>query len=147
MQLHHIKPTHLARKKKRIGRGGKRGTTSGAGQKGQKARAGRSLKPQVREMMLRFPKLRGIKFKPQKPAARIISLDLIERAAQKGDIITPTWLMKKGILSGKAEKLSEIKILKGKKELTKAVTIQGIALSESATKQVIACGGTVVTAQ
>lgn len=42
MQLHELKPKHKAKKKKRVGRGGKRGTFSGRGVKGQKARAGRN---------------------------------------------------------------------------------------------------------
>ncbi|KPJ73361.1 50S ribosomal protein L15, partial [Parcubacteria bacterium DG_74_1] len=49
MQLHEIKPIHKLKKSKRIGRGGKRGTYSGRGIKGQKSRAGRRFKPVIRE--------------------------------------------------------------------------------------------------
>jgi large subunit ribosomal protein L15 len=63
MQLHEIKPTHKLKKRKRVGRGGKRGTYSGRGQKGQLSRAGRKLKPLIREIIKRYPKLRGYKFK------------------------------------------------------------------------------------
>jgi large subunit ribosomal protein L15 len=66
MQLHELKPRHKLKKKKRVGRGGKRGTYSGRGQKGQLARAGRKLKPIVREIIKRYPKLRGYKFKARK---------------------------------------------------------------------------------
>lgn len=63
MQLHELKPIHKRKKAKRVGRGGKRGTYSGRGQKGQRARAGRKMKPVVREIIKRYPKLRGYKLK------------------------------------------------------------------------------------
>jgi large subunit ribosomal protein L15 len=63
MQLHELKPIHKFKKKKRIGRGGKRGTYSGKGMKGQKSRAGRRLEPVIRGIIKRYPKLRGYKFK------------------------------------------------------------------------------------
>jgi len=63
MQLHELKPTHKLKKRKRIARGGKRGTYSGKGMKGQKSRAGRRLEPVVRGLIKRYPKLRGYRFK------------------------------------------------------------------------------------
>lgn len=59
MQLHQVQPTHKNKSKKRIGRGGKRGTYSGRGMKGQKSRAGRKIRPAVRDLIQRTPKLRG----------------------------------------------------------------------------------------
>lgn len=60
LQLHTLQPVHfLKRKAPRVGRGGKRGTTSGKGQKGQKARAGRRIRPAERDLIIRIPKLRG----------------------------------------------------------------------------------------
>ncbi|KKU11931.1 MAG: hypothetical protein UX16_C0001G0027 [Parcubacteria group bacterium GW2011_GWB1_45_7] len=61
MQLHELKPTTVNKGKKRIGRGGKRGTYSGKGMKGQKSRAGRRIRPAIRDLMQRTPKLRGAK--------------------------------------------------------------------------------------
>jgi len=63
MQLHQLRPKHKLKKKKRIGRGGKRGTYSGKGIKGQKSRAGRKFAPVIRELIKRYPKLRGYRFK------------------------------------------------------------------------------------
>src|SRR3990167_4622491 len=51
------------KKKKRVGRGGKRGTTSGRGTKGQKSRAGHRIRPAIRDLLIRIPKLRGYKNK------------------------------------------------------------------------------------
>ena len=59
MQLHDLKPSSSRQTKKRIGRGGKRGKTSGRGHKGQAARAGNSTRPEMREMIKKIPKLRG----------------------------------------------------------------------------------------
>jgi len=59
MQLHELQPITKNKSKKRIGRGGKRGTYSGRGMKGQKARAGRKIRPAIRDLMQRTPKLRG----------------------------------------------------------------------------------------
>lgn len=60
MQLHQLKPLHPnKRPKPRVGRGGKRGTYSGRGQKGQRARAGHRIRPASRDLLQRLPKLRG----------------------------------------------------------------------------------------
>ena len=62
MQLHDLKPTNKLKSKKRVGRGGKKGTYSGKGVKGQKSRAGRKLEPPIRGLIKRYHKLRGYKF-------------------------------------------------------------------------------------
>lgn len=59
MQLHEISPTHRNTAKRRVGRGGKKGTYSGRGIKGQKARAGHKIRPALRDFVLKLPKLRG----------------------------------------------------------------------------------------
>ena len=41
MQLHQINPTFKKKSRKRVGRGGKKGTYSGRGMKGQKSRSGK----------------------------------------------------------------------------------------------------------
>lgn len=45
MQIHTLSPHPSQKTRKRIGRGGKRGTYSGKGQKGQKARSGAKISP------------------------------------------------------------------------------------------------------
>ena len=63
MQLHELKPTIRKKNKKRVGRGGKRGTYSGKGLKGQKSRAGAGVKPGFRggdkPLWKKFHKARG----------------------------------------------------------------------------------------
>ena len=68
MDLSNLKPKTLRKSSKRVGRGGKRGTTSGHGTKGQKGRAGSSVKPGFRggdnRIWQLFPKQRGASKKP-----------------------------------------------------------------------------------
>lgn len=63
MQLHDLKPFSRSKQKKRVGRGGKRGTYSGRGSKGQKSRAGTRIPPGFRggdnPIWKIFPKARG----------------------------------------------------------------------------------------
>lgn len=59
MQLHNLKRKTPNKKSKQVGRGGKRGKTSGKGTKGQNARAGRKKRPELRDFIKRFPKMRG----------------------------------------------------------------------------------------
>jgi large subunit ribosomal protein L15 len=59
MQYHTLKPRTKNIKSKQVGRGGTRGKTSGKGTKGQNARAGRKKRPELRDFIKRFPKLRG----------------------------------------------------------------------------------------
>ncbi|MEX2436624.1 MAG: 50S ribosomal protein L15, partial [Candidatus Paceibacterota bacterium] len=61
MQINDLKPKLKKKKEKRIGRGGKRGTYSGKGIKGQKARAGASTPSYEKETISKFPKLKGLK--------------------------------------------------------------------------------------
>lgn len=59
MQLHELKSKTPRKKSRQVGRGGKRGKTAGRGTKGQNARAGRKKRPELRDFIKRFPKLRG----------------------------------------------------------------------------------------
>ncbi|MDE2144662.1 MAG: hypothetical protein KGJ01_01695 [Patescibacteria group bacterium] len=63
MQLHELSPLHKNKEEKRIGRGGKRGTFSGRGTKGQRARAGHRIRPAERDLIQHMPKLRGTRNK------------------------------------------------------------------------------------
>jgi len=56
MQLHQLKQNIKGRKPRRDGRGGKRGTYSGRGEKGQHSRAGAKMPPIIREIIKRGDK-------------------------------------------------------------------------------------------
>jgi large subunit ribosomal protein L15 len=70
MQIHDIKPDNKIKSKKRIGRGGKKGTYSGKGVKGQKSRAGAKIRPEIRDFIKKIPKLRGYKFSGKKKTSK-----------------------------------------------------------------------------
>jgi large subunit ribosomal protein L15 len=59
MQAHTLKRNTPNKKTPRVGRGGVRGKTSGRGTKGQKARSGRKMRPEMRDLIKKIPKLRG----------------------------------------------------------------------------------------
>lgn len=73
MKIHDLR-TKKKPSRKRIGRGGKRGTFSGRGTKGQKSRAGRRIRKAERDLILRLPKKRGFRNKPKNPKPVIINL-------------------------------------------------------------------------
>lgn len=140
MQLHEIKPIHKSKRPKRIGRGGKRGTYSGRGIKGQKSRAGRRFKPVIRELIKRYPKLRGYrqksKIKNAKSKIAIINLEALERKFNLEEKVTPGALLEKRLIRKIKGKIPKVKIL-SKGKLTKPLTIEGCLVSKKA-KEIIA---------
>lgn len=143
MQLHTLRSVHKLRRKKRIGRGGKRGTYSGRGIKGQKARAGAKIRPQERELITKLPKLRGIRFRSLKDKPVIVNLGLLEKMILNGGFVTPDFLVKMGLVSLKAGRIPKIKIL-GEGSLSKSLTVKGIMVSRQAKTKIEAAGGKVI---
>lgn len=144
MQLHELKPFHKSKKGKRVGRGGKRGTYSGRGLKGQKARSGRKLKPVVRELIKRYPKLRGYRFNPklQNPKIVILNLDILDKNFEAGETIKPRILLEKGIIDKIKGRIPRIKIL-GKGEVKKKLIIKDCEFSKNAREKIERAGGTI----
>ncbi len=138
MQINELKPNHKKTVKLRVGRGGKRGTTSGRGQKGQKARSGHRLPRAEREMILKFPKARGIKNKPLSEKAAVIAAGTLPGLAKEGKI-TKAILAERGII---ATPRSRVKILGGGKPAS-AIIVQGVSVSASAKKAIEEAGGKV----
>jgi len=130
MQLHELKPTHKKKTRKRVGRGGKRGTYSGKGMKGQRSRAGKRLKPVIRSLIKRYPKLRGYKFNPQTTKPVVINFEVLEKKFKSGDKVSPEILLKKGLIRKIKGKVPLVKIL-GRGELTKSLAIEGCSVSKS----------------
>jgi len=140
MQLHELKPIHKFKKPKRIGRGGKRGGPSGRGVQGKTASP-----PPIRELIKRYPKLRGYRMKSQIPKSKfqtIFNLDVLERKFNSGEKITPEVLLEKKIISKIKGRMPQVKILGGG-EITKALTIEGCQISKSAKEKIKKAGGTV----
>jgi len=137
MQLHELKPTHKSKKSKRIGRGGKRGTYSGKGIKGQKARAGRRFRPVVRDWIKRYPKLRGYRFSPQKASVRlqVVNLDVLQKNFEAGQTVNPQVLLEKKIIHKIKGVLPVVKVL-GRGELTKALNFEKCLVSKQAKEKI-----------
>ncbi|MBM3250685.1 MAG: 50S ribosomal protein L15 [Candidatus Nealsonbacteria bacterium] len=144
MQLHELKPNHKLKKRKRIGRGGKRGTYSGRGIKGQKSRAGRKFAPIIRELIKKYPKLKGYKLKSKKrrqeSKTTIVNLEVLESKFKPDEKITPETLLEKKIISKIKGRMPKVKIL-GKGEITKAINIEDCLISKSAKEKIKKAGG------
>lgn len=130
MQLHELKLKHKPKRKKRIGRGGKRGTYSGRGMKGQKSRAGRGPRPALRDFIKKIPKKRGYKFKSIKKKPQIVNLESIEKHFSTGEKVTPKILLEKGLIARVKGRMPIVKIL-GKGKLSKKLTVEGCEMSKS----------------
>lgn len=143
MQLHELK-IKGKKDKKRVGRGGKRGTTAGKGTKGQKSRAGRRIRSAERDLIIRIPKKRGFRNKPvsQKP----IPINLGEMYAslktmlgEKGKVEVNKSILSEMGLIPKGYK-GQVKVL-GTGEIGAPVIIKGLLISESAKIKVEKAGG------
>lgn len=149
MQLHQLQPKTLKRSAKRIGRGGKRGKTSGKGGKGQTARAGGRPRPEMRDIIKRLPKLRGFgknrarTVNNERVRAFVVNLSVIDTAFDAGETVTPATLLAKGIIANKKGKLPKIKIL-GTGDVTKKLTISGCTFSASVKEKVEKAGGSIL---
>lgn len=150
MQLHELQRKTKLSQKKRVGRGGKRGKTSGRGMKGQKARAGHSLRPEVRDMIKKLPKLRGhginrarsVNDATLKPL--VVNLATLEEHFNVGESVTPATLKARNLITArKGEKSRGVKIL-GNGTLTKKLSVSGCVLSKSAREQIEKTGGAIL---
>lgn len=140
MQIHELKPKHKNRGKKRVGRGGKKGTYSGKGIKGQKSRAGRKMVPIIRELIKKYPKLRGYRRFVLHDYKAVVNLDTLEKTSKDGEIISPDNLIKKGIIRMIKGKKPEVKIL-GQGKLTKKLIVENCAVSKTAKEAIEKAGG------
>jgi len=150
MQLHELRPIHKLKKPKRIGRGGKRGTYSGRGIKGQGSRAGRKFKPVIRELIKKYPKLRGYrtksKFKNPKSKAVVLNLGFLERKFNPGETISPQSLLEKGIIRRMGGRVPQVKIL-GEGNTKKSLIIEGCKVSKSAKEKIEKAAGQIIEAE
>ncbi len=148
MQLHELKPTHARKTEKRIARGGKRGKTSGRGGKGQTARAGSSMRPEMRDVIKKLPKLRGFgknrarTVNKERELALVVNVASLESTFNAGDTINPKALVAAGLIDGGNKKTPKVKIL-GNGELTKKLIVTGCTVSASAKEKIEKAGGSI----
>ena len=137
MQLHTL--TAGGKKvSRRIGRGGKRGTFSGRGTKGQKARSGRRIRPQFRDILKKIPKRRGRGKHSLKPFGErpvLVNLHVLEQYFASGDTISPKTLIEKGVITIHKGKVPAVKIL-GTGTLTKKFSVENCEMSKTAKEKI-----------
>ena len=130
MQFHHLSPKTKLKHGKRIGRGGKRGTYSGKGIKGQKARAGARIRPEERDILKRIPKLRGYKFKSFRIKPAVVNLGDIDKKFKTGETVSPESLLTAGLIHRIKGRVPRVKVL-GQGELKKKVKFKDVVFSGS----------------
>jgi large subunit ribosomal protein L15 len=148
MQLHSLELSNKRKSRKTIGRGGKKGTYSGKGNKGQKARSGVSINPLFEggrsTLIDHMKKVRG--FKSIRAKKNIVQLSSLDKNLQKNATITVESLVAAGLID-KGTAKNGVKIL-GTGEVKNAYTIEkGILISESAKAVIIKAGGKILAEQ
>lgn len=142
MQLHQLQSPKRKRKR-RIGRGGKRGTYSGRGMKGQKSRAGGKLRPEFRDIIKKLPKKRGYRMQARPRRSVAVSLRALEQKMKDGETVTPKLLAERGVISMRGNKLPEVKLLASGK-IAKKLLIKDCQISKGARKAIEKAGGKII---
>lgn len=142
MQLHTLTRKTEQKDEKRVGRGGSRGKTSGRGTKGQKARAGHSIRPDIREKLKKLPKLRGYRFTSIQAKPSVVNLASLEVAFASGDAVNPKTLQERGLVRSRKGTTPAVKVL-GTGEITKKLVVSGCTVSTSAKEKIEKAGGSV----
>ena len=142
MKLHELSPANGSTKaRKRIGRGAGsgQGKTAGKGHKGQKARAGRGMRSGFEggqmPLQRRIPKRGFVNIFRTEMA--IVNVAALEKNFEAGATVTVEALVEKGLVK---KVLDGVKVL-GNGDITKALTVQANAFSESAKAKIEAAGG------
>lgn len=142
MELHNLTPTE--KKRKRVGRGGSRGGTSGRGHKGQRARTSGNVRPGYEggQMPLyrRLPK-RGFNNTMFQEETVIVSLTKINDAFNNGDEVTKDLLIERGVIKAQKSKKSFVVKILANGQLEKKLVVHAHAFSEAAKQAIESAGG------
>lgn len=141
MQIHQVIREHPNKRGKIVGRGGKRGTTSGKGTKGQLARSGRKLRPEFRDLIKKIPKLRGYRFNSVQEKFAPVNLRAIDAKFKDGDTVSAVTLLSTGLIETYKGRFPKVKIL-GTGEMTKKLNFIGCVVSAKAKEMIEKAGGT-----
>ena len=142
MKLHELSPAAGSKKEvKRIGRGAGsgQGKTAGKGHKGQKARAGRGMRPGFEggqmPLQRRVPKRGFVNIFGKEFS--IVNVSALDQSFEDGAVVDIDALIEKGLVK---MVLDGVKIL-GNGEISKKLTVQVNAYSEAAKQKIEAAGG------
>jgi len=135
MQIHNVQRRTPNTSSRQVGRGGRRGKTSGRGNKGQKARAGHKIRPEIRDRIKKIPKLRGYRFASIQESKEVVNLSALEKYFSDGDTVTPAVLFEKKLIRRSGGVLPTVKIL-ATGEFTKKLSFEGVEFSKSAKEKI-----------
>ena len=145
MKLHDLKRKTPNYKAAQVGRGGKRGKTSGRGTKGQDSRSGHKKRPELRDFIKKVPKMRGRgknSFKSFAEIAIVVPLSALDKVFKDGDRVEPATLFAIGLIEKSEDRFPRIKILLSG-EIKKKVIVSGVEVSRAAKAVIEKAGGTV----
>jgi large subunit ribosomal protein L15 len=135
MQANDLKLKNKRKKRKTIGRGGKKGTYSGKGNKGQKARSGGNVDPLFEggrsTLIDHMKKKKGFTSRKEKKSA--VQLSAIEKKFKDGETVNVDSLIKAGLVD-KMKRKSGVKIIGGGTISKKLVFDKDILFSASIKK-------------
>ena len=140
LELHNLKPSPGAKKKrKRIGRGlASTGSYSGRGGKGQRARSGGRNRLRLRgfrSIMLKLPKSRGFNSLDGKMA--VVNVGILSKHFVDGSTVTPKLILAKGLVK---TIVKGVKVL-GEGEIKHRLVVKGCAVSKTAEEKIKKAGG------
>ncbi|HCH36232.1 MAG: 50S ribosomal protein L15 [Chloroflexi bacterium] len=143
MQVHNVRSAQNRTKRKRVGRGdASRGTYSGKGMKGQKARSGGGVRPGFEggqnPMIKGLPRLRGFK-NPFRTEYQVVNVDRLNALPAEINELSPATLESLRIIRH-ADK--PVKIL-GFGEISRPISISGVQVSGTARAKIESAGGSV----
>lgn len=142
-----LKRTHPNKKSTAVGRGGKRGKTSGRGTKGQKARAGHRIRPAIRDIIKKLPRRRGVTTNKRGSFFSRAHLEPTEVRVERlsvfkaGEAVTPATLHEKRIIRKEHGTLPKVKLV-GQGDVPK-LSVSGVAATKGARASIEKAGGTV----
>lgn len=148
MQTNTLKRKTENKKRKLIGRGGKRGKTSGRGTKGQWAHGSHGVRPELRDTIKKFPKLRGHgknradSVDGSKVRTTVVNLEVLEANFKDGEIVSVNSLLEKALIKKVGGQKPTVKIL-GRGDIKKKIKITGLKISDTAKVAVEKAGGSV----
>ncbi len=143
------RPKTLKRPYRRVGRGqsSTRGKQSGRGGKGQTARSGHKVRPELRDIIKKIPKRRGYGKNrgrtvwAAKPRPLTVTLEQLEAKFDAGEEITPASIIEKGILKQRGNAKHMVKIVGT--EISKKLIVKGATVSAGAKAAIEKAGGSI----
>lgn len=140
MQAHQLKARKTA-SRKRIGRGGKKGTYSCRGMNGQKSRSGFSRRATFEggssTLVAKTKKLRG--FRSRNPKLQVVSVEVLDKKFRSGEEVNPQTLKERKLIS---KLFIPVKVLSDG-TIEKKLIFKDVFFSKAAREKIEKAGGSI----